>query len=128
MVRGANRPDRWTNLFASDPARALPAWIELKWPRPIRFNTVQLTFDTDSNRRATLPLFRYPDCVKRYEIAVARGALWRTVAAESDNYYRRRLHRCPAVEADRLRITIHETNGGRSARIYETRVYLDPEA
>jgi hypothetical protein len=126
-IRGANRPDRWTNLFVSDPAQALPAWIELKWRRPVRFNTVQLTFDTDVNRRATLPLFRYPDCVKRFEISVPRLTTWTTLASESDNYYRRRVFRCPTVEADRLRVTVHETNGARSARIYEARVYFEPE-
>jgi hypothetical protein len=128
VIRGTNRPDRWTNLFASDPARDLPAWIELKWPRLIRFNQVQLTFDTDVNRRARLPMFRYPDCVKRYEIAIPRGSSWVPVVHEPDNYFRHRVHRFPTVEADRLRVTIHETNGARSARIYEARVYNDTSA
>jgi hypothetical protein len=119
---GTSRPDRWTNLFVSDPARNLPAWIELRWPRPVRFGTVQLTFDTDVNRRCTLPLFRYPDCVKRYEIAVWSGG-WKTVAQEEENHSRQRVHTFAAVQADRLRITVHETNGAKSARIYETRVY-----
>ena len=121
--RGTNRPDGWTNLFVSDPAQALPAWVELRWPRPVRFNTVQITFDTDVNRRCTLPLFRYPDCVKRYEIAVWNGSGWKTVANEEENYSRRRVHNFSAVQADRLRITAHETNGAKSVRIYEIRVY-----
>jgi len=126
-IGGTNRPDRWTNLFISDPARELPAWIELRWPRAIRFNTVQLTFDTDVNRRATLPQFRYPDCVKRYEVSIPRGMTWTPVVEESDNYYRRRVHRFTQIETDRLRITVHETNGAASARIYEARVYSEPE-
>lgn len=62
-VRGTNRPDLWPNVFVSDPARALPAWIELRWSHPVSFNQAQLTFDTNCNRRVTLPLFRYPECV-----------------------------------------------------------------
>ncbi len=123
VVRGTSRPDRWTNLFASDPAQALPAWVELRLPHRARYNTVQLTFDTDVNRRARLPLFRYPDCVKSYEIAVWDGAGWKTLHEEADNYYRRRVHSFAPVESDRLRLTINQTNGAKSARIYEVRIY-----
>ncbi|HVX65722.1 MAG TPA: FAD-dependent oxidoreductase, partial [Bryobacteraceae bacterium] len=61
---GTNRPDRWPNIWLSDPNLPLPAWLELTWKTPQRLNLVQLTFDTDTNRRSTLPLFRYPDCVR----------------------------------------------------------------
>ena len=127
VIRGTNRPDRWTNLFISDPAQELPAWIELTWPRAVRLNTVQLTFDTDVNRRATLPLFRYPDCVKSYEVSIPRAAGWTPIVQEPDNYFRRRVHHFASVETDRLRITVQATNGARSARIYEARVYNEPK-
>jgi hypothetical protein len=123
VVRGTNRPDRWTNVFLSDAAQPLPAWIELKFPSPVRFNQVQITFDTDTNRRISLPLFHYPECVKSYEIAVAQGGGWKTVAAEDNNYFRRRVHRFEAVTASRLRINVLETNGAAEARIFEVRVY-----
>jgi hypothetical protein len=123
VVRGTNRPDRWTNVFLSDAAQPLPAWIELKFPSPVRFNQVQITFDTDTNRRISLPLFHYPECVKRYEIAIAQGGGWKTVAAEDNNYFRRRVHRFEAVTTSRLRINVLETNGAAEARIFEVRVY-----
>ncbi len=123
IVRGTNRPDLWPNIFVSDPSRGLPAWVELRWPNSIGFNQVQITFDTDTNRRVPLPLFRYPECVKRYEIAIPDGGGWRTIAHEDENYSRRRVHRIDAVTSDRLRINVLETNGSPEARIYEVRVY-----
>ncbi len=123
VVRGTNRPDLWTNLFVSDPSQGLPAWVELRFPHPVQFNQVQITFDTDADRRIRLPLFRYPECVKRYEIAVPQGSEWRTIAKETDNYMRRRVHSVETTISDRLRIHVQETNGSPSARIYEVRVY-----
>ena len=40
VVRGTNRPDNWTNLWSSDPAAPMPAWIHLEWPDPITFDRV----------------------------------------------------------------------------------------
>ncbi|MGH9666321.1 MAG: FAD-dependent oxidoreductase, partial [Bryobacteraceae bacterium] len=123
LIRGGSRPDRWTNLYQSDPAAGLPVWVELRWPRPVRFNQVEVTFDTDVNRRIVLPLFRYPDCVRDYDIAVRAGAGWKTLAAESGNYFRRRIHRLEPVSTDRLRLNVTATNGTGEARIYSVRVY-----
>jgi len=123
VVHGTNHPDLWSNIFVSDPSQGLPAWVELRLPRPVPFNQVQITFDTDCNRRVGLPLFRYPECVKKYEVAIATATGWKTVARNDDNYERRRVHVFEAVHADRLRITVVETNGDPAARIYEVRIY-----
>jgi hypothetical protein len=123
VVTGTNRPDQWTNLWISDPAQKLPAWLQLEWPMPMRFNTVQLTFDTDANRRVTLPLFRYPDCVRDYQIEVGTAAGWKPLLEVHENYVRRRVHRFDAVETNRLRLTVLATNGAPSARVYEIRAY-----
>jgi hypothetical protein len=123
IVRGTNRPDRWTNAFLSDPAQPLPAWIEFTFSSAVRFNHVQITFDTDTSRRISLPLFHYPECVKRYEIAVLQGGSWKTIVAEDNNYFRRQVHRFDAVTAGRLRLNVLETNGAAEARIFEVRVY-----
>ena len=123
VVRGTNRPDRWTNVFLSDPTQSLPAWLELRLPTPVRFNEIQLTFDTDANRRVGLPLFRYPECVKKYEIAIPQGDGWTTLVQMDGNYFRRRVHTVDAVTTNRVRIHIHETNGSLQARIYEVRLY-----
>ena len=126
VVIGTSRPDRWSNIFVSDPEGGFPAWLELRWPQPVISGYVQVTFDTDVNRRVERPLFRCPDSVKRYDIAFATGGGWKVVAEENDNYYRWRSHTFDPVHSDRLRIQVHATNGAKSARIYEVRVYERP--
>jgi hypothetical protein len=123
VITGTNRADMWTNIWISDPAQQLPAWIELRWPQPISLTTVQLTFDTNQNVLERAPLFRHPDCVRDYDVAVHDGLNWRPVASLRDNYHRRRVHEFERLTSDRLRVTALATNGSPSARIYEIRVY-----
>jgi hypothetical protein len=123
VVRGTSRPDRWPNIYISNPERPLPAWIELRLPEARQIHTVQITFDTDMNRHSRRELFRYPDCVRRYEVLVPQGGGWKRVAGEEDNYMRRRVLEIEPVKTDRLRLQFHETNGARSARVYEVRLY-----
>lgn len=125
IVGGTNRPDMWTNIYISNAAEQLPAWLELKFPSRVRLNTVQITFDTDTNRRIQLPRFRYPECVKRYELDAELAGGWKTLAQEDDNYYRRRVHRFEAVTTDRLRLRLLETNGAPQGRVYEVRAYYE---
>lgn len=126
VIRGTNRPDRWTNIFISDPAQSLPAWLELSLPKQQMLQMVQLTFDTNVNRRVRHPLYRYPECAKSYDVAVDSGFGWQTVAEIRDNYQRRRFHTFAPRTANRVRVTIHETNGSPSARVYEVRLYGAP--
>ncbi|MEP7361625.1 MAG: FAD-dependent oxidoreductase [Acidobacteriota bacterium] len=122
-VRGTNRPDRWTNLYASDPNLPLPAWLELRLPEAKTIDTIQVTFDTDINRHARSALFVYPNSVKRYDVMVEERGAWKRVAGETANYMRRRVLSFSPVRTDKVRIEIHETNGAPSARIYEVRLY-----
>lgn len=123
VIRGTNRPDMWTNIWISDSQQILPASLELDWGAPIEFNTIQLTFDTDQNRRVTLPLFKYPDCVKDYKIEYHNGMSWKKLLEQTDNYVRRREHRFEKIKASKLRIRVLASNGTATARIYEVRVY-----
>lgn len=121
--RGSNRPDQWTNLWMSDPCEGLPAILTLQWRKPIRFNCVEVTFDTNMNRRVRAPFYRYPECVKEYSIEGLMGDHWKTLANENDNYMRRRVHRFQSVSTDSLRLNMIAANGVPNARIYEVRVY-----
>ena len=82
-----------------------------------------LTFDTNTGRRENLPLFRYPDCVKDYDLEARLRGSWKTIASARNNYMRRRDHRFDRLEADALRLKVLATNGAPSARVYEIRVY-----
>jgi len=123
---GTHRPDKWTNIWVSDEPAGLPASVELAWEQPVELNTLQLTFDTDQNRRITLPYFRYPDCVKDYKVEYDAGAGWKELLTATDNYVRRREHRFEPVKASKLRVTVLATNGAPAARMYEVRAYNEP--
>jgi hypothetical protein len=69
------------------------------------------------------PLYRYPECVKSYDIAADNGGGWQTIAEVRGNYQRRRFHSFPPLTTNKVRVTIHETNGSPSARVYEVRLY-----
>jgi hypothetical protein len=122
VIRGTHRPDRWTNIWISQPGQ-LPAHVELAWPAAQTFNTVILTFDTNTGRRENAALFRYPDCVKDYDVEAEIGGSWKTIASARDNYVRRRTHAFDAVQATKLRLNVLATNGATAARVYEIRVY-----
>lgn len=110
------------NMWASDQHETFPQWVELDLGRSERFNTVYLAFDTDLNEKFhTVPLV--PQCVRDYELAVFDGGKWRTLALVRGNFQRRRVHRFEPVNAQRIRLTVHATNGDRSARVFEMRVY-----
>lgn len=111
-----------TNLWASDPERPLPQWIELAWDQPVALNTVYLAFDTDLGQRwQETP--RVPKCVRDYEIIAQVGGGWRVLSTGKDNFQRRQAHRFESVTTGRLRVNVDATNGDASARIYEIRVY-----
>lgn len=117
---GGNRPDRWPNLWVSSSA---PAWVELQLPSRAAIRQAEITFDTDINRHSRKALYRYPDCVKSYDLLAPAAGGWRVIARETANYFRRRVHRFDPVTTDRIRLEIHETNGAAAARIYEVRLY-----
>ena len=120
---GTNRPDQWTNIWISDHAKPLPAWLKLNWSSPQSFNTLQLTFDTNQNYRVTKPLYRYPECVKKYIVEYQSSGGWKQLIKIEDNYMRRKVHNFEPIRTDALRVRVLETNGVPNARIYEIRIY-----
>jgi hypothetical protein len=121
VIRGTHRPDKWTNIWISESS--LPQHVELAWNQPQSFTTVLLTFDTNTGRRENEAFFRYPDCVKDYELQAQVGGEWKTIASVTDNYQRRREHRIDRISADKLRLNVLATNGAPMARVYEIRIY-----
>jgi FAD dependent oxidoreductase/Concanavalin A-like lectin/glucanases superfamily len=112
------------NLWASDPTQPMPQWVELRFDEPVDVNTVYLTFDTDMNAPYhTVPIVR--QCVRDYELSFREGTEWKTLATVRNNFQRRRVHRFDPVSASALRLTVHATNGDRSARVFEIRAYLE---
>jgi len=114
VINGWNRavggaPNSW----APDPKQPLPQWIELKFKKPVQFNTARVTFQLANLAAAAYKLDASTD-----------GKDWRTVARVAGNKQRRRVHTFAPVTADRLRLVIEEhSTSGTLPRVCEIRVY-----
>ncbi len=113
-----------TNMWASDPEKSLPQWIELSWPSPVTLNTIHLTFDTDLNQRWHT-VAKVPQTARDYEVIAKVDGRWQVLTSEEGNFQRYRRHRFADVTTRRLRVNIDATHGDKSARIYEIRAYRE---
>jgi hypothetical protein len=128
VLSGESRPHRFTNLWCSDPAQALPQWVELSWAEPQEIAQVELTFPGHLLREyhAYAPFYRDPQCPKDYSIDVWTESGWKEVVRVEGNYHRKRRHPIrPAKKTARLRLVIQATNGDPSAALYEIRCYSE---
>ena len=131
-------PDRCfpgTHRWMSEPAAGFPAWIELRWPAPVRLSEIILVFDTGMHRHLTQSQADgytqrmvwgrpQPETVRDYAVEVHTSGAWRVVARETGNYQRRRSHRFAAIEGiDAVRLRVEATNGLDHARVFEIRAY-----
>ena len=114
--------------WVSDPAQSLPQWLEVKFEKPEKINTVSLVFNTDMTNPGTYWGPKHPaveTCVKDYTVEVFDGTVWQKVAEISDNFMRKRNHIFEEINAEAIRITVTATCGDNSARITEVRASLD---
>lgn len=123
VISGVARPEGGANCWVSDPARPLPQWVELRFPEPRTFNSAYLTFDSDLDvliaRGASAP------CVRDYRLRYEESGQWRQLLSVSGNHQRRRMHHFAAVSTRAIRLLVEATNGDRSARVYEVRLYRE---
>lgn len=109
--------------------KTVPQWLELDFGGVKSFDTVYLTFDTDLNDvRHCSWKFKdsermVPESVRDYSVEYFDGKKWVNLIDVTNNYQLRRIHRFPQVKGSKLRITVNQTNGDKSARIFEVRVY-----
>lgn len=125
VISGVARPERWTNIWISDPEKDFPQTLTIEFEDETEFNTIYLTFDTylHADTKDFPPFYRVPECVKDYDIEVYVNNKWRKILEVRGNYHRRRIHRFGKVKSKKVRIKILSSNGDRSARIYEIRIY-----
>jgi len=136
--RGApsDRADCGTHRWMSVPTQPLPAWIELRWPRPIAVRQVQLIFDTGLHRVLTFSLADaytakmiwgrpQPETVRDYVVEGESDGIWRELARVHGNYQRRRVHPLGGRPLDAIRIVVNAVNGLDHVRICEVRVVAD---
>ncbi len=127
VINGTASPEDLPNLWISDPGQALPQHLDLEWAYPRTFDTVEVTFDTNLARvtQSEEPFFRAPECVRDWRLLVRIGEDWRELFREEGNHQRKRVVRFDPIVAAALRLEVSATNGDRSARVYEVRVYRD---
>jgi hypothetical protein len=120
--------------WAAPVADGKPAWIELRWDKPQRISSVQITFDSGFRRQLTLSaqeaqnvnLVRapQPETVRDYTLACrSAGGEQRQLAVVKGNFQRLCRHRFEQIELSSLRLEIQATNGDRLARVFEIRCY-----
>ena len=131
-------PDRANpglHRWMSEPKAGLPAWLEVRWARPVALGSVELIFDTGLHRLLTLSQADgytakmmwgrpQPETVRDYRIEAEVQGRWVVLETITDNYQRRRVHAVtPAGPADALRIVVTATHGLDHARLCELRCY-----
>jgi hypothetical protein len=118
-------PERLPNLWVSDPSKALPQHVELRWPAPVAFTTADVSFDTNLARisQSEPAFYRAPECARDWRLLAETADGWREIFAERDNIQRKRRTSFPRVLSSALRLEILTTNGAAEARVYEIRVY-----
>ncbi len=126
VLSGYTRPYRSTNLWRSDEKAPEAPWIELSWDNIEAISQIEITFPGNILREyhSYESFYRDSQCAKDYSISLWVDGEWREVLRVTDNYQRQRKHQLnQTVSTDRLRLTIHATNGDPSAAVYEIRCY-----
>jgi len=72
VISGVARPEKWTNIWISDPNEKFPQRLILEFEEKVEFNTVYLTFDTflHLDTHYWPPLYKAPECVRDYALKV----------------------------------------------------------
>ena len=122
IISGINRPEKWTNIWVSNPGKKLPQSIFLEFHNARQFKEIHLVFDTDLNKEfdELSPLSAVPECVRDYEIR-ANG---KCICSIKNNYQRSRIHHfAQKISSEKIEIKILSTWGSPSARIYGIKIY-----
>jgi len=122
IISGASRPSRGADCWISDPQQPLPQWLELDFGRPVTFDTLQITFDSnldrqmdEGHRAMSGPI---PELLKAYTTFIWHNSNWQQLFAECDNHQRCRRHTFPPVTTERLRIVCEATHGDGTAETH----------
>ena len=124
VIDGVSRPvDDCVHGWISSPDEKLPQSLQLDFEEPVSAKEIRLTFDTDltPSRVYLAPMPR--QLVKSYVVEGYDGKTWKTLAEETENKLRLRIHPFDEQKLSAVRVTVRETWGDASARIFEVRLY-----
>ncbi|MFA6172161.1 MAG: FAD-dependent oxidoreductase [Kiritimatiellales bacterium] len=124
VINGIARPFAGKqNQWVSQPGLGAGQSVELEFDAPCAVNTVHCVFDTDLSQIWGWWWKPIPKLVKAYTLSCFDGTAWHQIDSVTGNRYRRRIHRFARRNVQKLRVTVLETYGDPSARIYEIRLY-----
>lgn len=121
VISGVSRAEQMPSQWVSDPSQPMPQSLTLSFTQPVALRQILLTFDTDLDHR--IPPAFCPRTVRDYRLWASHAGKERLVAEVSGNYHRRRQHDSDGSLADAIRLEVLATNGDKSARVFEVRVY-----
>ena len=119
VPKGASRE------WVSDPRQELPQSVTVRLPRPGEANEVRIVFDSDFFLPSIWVHHKVPTTLARsYAVETSPdGVRWETVAEETRNSRRLAVHRFPPRRVAAVRVTVRETYGDASARVFEIGVW-----
>ena len=134
VIDGINREinDGKTHKWCGDMNKG-EQWVELSWEKPVKINTIELTFDTGLERFLRLSGQDWvndqqvrgpqPETVSDYTIEAIGSGGQKIVAENEFNFLRRVEHRFDTLEVSALRLNIQKTHGDPLAKVFEVRCY-----
>jgi hypothetical protein len=111
--------------WISDPAQKLPQSVRIDLPASTEVGEVRITFDSDFFISPKWVKHVMPKTLaKAYTLDVSvDGGKWERIADVKDNCRRLAVHRFPARKVAAIRLSVRETWGDLSARVFEIRCY-----
>ncbi len=136
VINGVSRnvkADR--NAWVSAPMHG-PEWIALDLPKRTTVREVRVTFDPNLSEEIKLTLSKRglarqvpgipPTLVRDYDLELYNGGTRVGGQSVRGNHLRHRVHHFDDAPAgDRIRLTVHATQGDAHARVFEVRAYTD---
>lgn len=134
VANGISRSvDDKTNYWESAPLRADGETLTLRLPEEKALRELRITFDTDLSHEIMPSIVSTVrerqvkgmprELVKDYKITLLRNGekIWEKLT--EGNVQRLNIHRIKEIGCDEVKITVLQTYGLESARIYEVRIY-----
>lgn len=122
---GVSRPEKWTNVWISNPKGKFPQYLEIDFKKEEEFNSIQFIFDAEIDKGYPhLPPFYVPCNIPRdFKVYIWKNGKWNEILNVEGNtrYFCR--YSFDKVKSDRVRIEFLKTNGGSCIYVYEVRIY-----
>ena len=121
----SHQPKGVSREWVSDPRRALPQSVTVRLPEPREASEVRVVFDSDFFLPQIWVHHKVPTTLARsYAVEVSPdGERWEPVADVDRNTRRLAVHEFSARKVAAIRVTVRETYGDASARVFEVGLF-----